>query len=319
MELPIARYRFHCRLQQPLRPPRYLGSAWRGLLGHTFKRTLCVTRARQCEACMLYRHCLYAYLFETPNTSARRHAPSWQGQLAAVPHPFSLEVGAPPETELPTEGVLELGVTLFGHAAGTIPYWVHVVSEAGNKGLGTERARFALERVSQENPPGSGDWMSVYNDGEALEPLGPITPEPPPAPRQARLDFQTPLRLRREGRHVGPESFAFHDLFRNLLRRLSLLSRCHTDHELEADFRGLSERAKGVRWRASDLAWFDWKRYSARQQRYIPMGGVTGWAELDDHEALEALWPYLWLGQWVHGGKGSSMGMGAFRITSTES
>jgi CRISPR/Cas system endoribonuclease Cas6 (RAMP superfamily) len=29
---------------------------------------------------------------------------------------------------------------------------------------------------------------------------------------------------------------------------------------------------------------------------------------------LEDYWPYLWLGQWTHVGKGTSMGMGAYTI-----
>jgi CRISPR/Cas system endoribonuclease Cas6 (RAMP superfamily) len=31
---------------------------------------------------------------------------------------------------------------------------------------------------------------------------------------------------------------------------------------------------------------------------------------------LEVFWPYLWLGQWTHIGKGTSMGMGAYTIQS---
>jgi CRISPR/Cas system endoribonuclease Cas6 (RAMP superfamily) len=31
-------------------------------------------------------------------------------------------------------------------------------------------------------------------------------------------------------------------------------------------------------------------------------------------DGLDAFWPYLWLGQWTHAGKGTSMGMGAYTI-----
>lgn len=31
-------------------------------------------------------------------------------------------------------------------------------------------------------------------------------------------------------------------------------------------------------------------------------------------DGLEPFWPYLWLGQWTHAGKGVVMGLGGYRI-----
>jgi CRISPR/Cas system endoribonuclease Cas6 (RAMP superfamily) len=43
------------------------------------------------------------------------------------------------------------------------------------------------------------------------------------------------------------------------------------------------------------------------------MGGLVGSVHLE-MRGLEDFWPYLWLGQWTHAGKGTSMGMGAYTI-----
>jgi CRISPR/Cas system endoribonuclease Cas6 (RAMP superfamily) len=43
------------------------------------------------------------------------------------------------------------------------------------------------------------------------------------------------------------------------------------------------------------------------------MGGLLGRFSLAG-EGLEPFWPYLWLGQWTHAGKGTSMGLGQYRI-----
>jgi hypothetical protein len=61
------------------------------------------------------------------------------------------------------------------------------------------------------------------------------------------------------------------------------------------------------------LTWRDWTRYSSRQQTTMQMGGLTGrlGVDLGGHERL---WPYLWLGQWTHAGKGTSMGLGRYRL-----
>jgi hypothetical protein len=62
-----------------------------------------------------------------------------------------------------------------------------------------------------------------------------------------------------------------------------------------------------------NLQWLDWERYSSRQKQKLRMGGLTGAVDLDGSQ-LADLWPYIWLGQWTHAGKGTSMGLGRFEI-----
>ena len=71
-----------------------------------------------------------------------------------------------------------------------------------------------------------------------------------------------------------------------------------------------------VQFTSQQLKWFDWTRYSSRQHTEMNMGGLIGSVQLDMQD-LDDFWPYLWLGQWTHAGKGTSMGMGAYTIKST--
>jgi len=48
----------------------------------------------------------------------------------------------------------------------------------------------------------------------------------------------------------------------------------------------------------------------------MQLGGLGGHITLDSC-GLEDLWTYLWLGQFTHVGKGTSMGMGANSIQTT--
>ena len=155
--------------------------------------------------------------------------------------------------------------------------------------------------------------MSIYRPGEPLTVQPAQMPQPAPMPPQARLVLETPLRLRRGEHHVGPEDFRFSDLFSSLLRRVSMLTYFHTDTPLETDFAELVRRSKAVRLTAADLHWHDWTRFSSRQQTTMEMGGLLGAVELD-LAGMDPFWPYLWLGQWTHAGKGTSMGLGKYRI-----
>ncbi|MDS4021042.1 MAG: CRISPR system precrRNA processing endoribonuclease RAMP protein Cas6, partial [Candidatus Competibacter sp.] len=97
------------------------------------------------------------------------------------------------------------------------------------------------------------------------------------------------------------------------LRRISLLTAFHTDDPLETDFVGLTQAARAVELERTRLRWYDWTRYSSCQDALIQMGGLIGEIELDG-AGLEPFWPYLWLGQWTHAGKGAVMGLGRYRL-----
>jgi hypothetical protein len=61
------------------------------------------------------------------------------------------------------------------------------------------------------------------------------------------------------------------------------------------------------------LASADQKRWSGHTRQELDMGGIIGSFVLD-MRGVEPLFPYLWLGQWLHAGKGAVMGMGTLRL-----
>ncbi|OQY98065.1 MAG: hypothetical protein B6D35_13185 [Candidatus Brocadia sp. UTAMX2] len=124
------------------------------------------------------------------------------------------------------------------------------------------------------------------------------------------ISIQTPLRLRFEGNIT--DKIEFHILTRNLLRRISSLSYFHCNEKLEVDFKGLIEKAKSVRQTASDTHWFDWKRFSTRQEEWMSLGGVTGTVSYEGD--LTEFMPFVRLGEYVHVGKGTSFGLGRYEI-----
>ncbi len=143
----------------------------------------------------------------------------------------------------------------------------------------------------------TGDWFTP-----------PATLSRPNPPR-----FLTPLRLNADGRLVSQDRFRFHHLFSNLLRRISLLTVFHTDTPLETNFAELTQAARAVGLKSARLSWHDWTRFSSRQDTLVQMGGLVGEIELTGAD-LEPFWPYLWLGQWTHAGKGAVMGLGRYQI-----
>jgi hypothetical protein len=305
--LSVGRYRLRYARQAESRFPAFAGSAWRGAFGHALKRTVCVTRLRQCPDCLLYRSCVYPYIFETPPPL---HAEKMR-RYTAAPHPFVIET---PLTDKPAEDpeTTAVGVTLFGNANRYVPYVIYAFQRAGEEGVGRDRLPLSLVRVQQSAGLGE-DWETIHEPDQPLDALPPVVPEIPPLPTDVEIRLLTPLRIRRQESLVNERDFSFADFFNVLLRRISLLTYFHTDTPLETDFKFLVEQSRRIALISSQLRWYDWTRYSSRQKTTMEMGGLIGEFKLPA-QGMEPFWPYLWLGQWTHAGKGASMGLGQYAI-----
>jgi CRISPR-associated endoribonuclease Cas6 len=306
--LPVAQYRVRFSVEASSQLPKYLGSAVRGAFGHALKKAVCVTRLARCESCLLYRSCPYSYIFETPPPLTTRKMRLY----TAAPHPFVFEVPFSRDAE-PNAAYLDIGFTLFGRGNRFLPYMVYALEEAGKFGIGRKRIPFLLGMVAQRADDTGERWKVIYQPGETLEPLQPFVPQTPPVPDNLTLHFETPLRLRRDDHNVSPDAFRFTDLFVTLLRRISMLTYFHTDEAHETDFSKLAASAREISFAGQDLAWYDWTRYSSRQKASMQMGGLMGTVQLDSR-GLEPFWPYIWLGQWTHVGKATSMGLGRYQL-----
>ncbi|MDD4914305.1 MAG: CRISPR system precrRNA processing endoribonuclease RAMP protein Cas6 [Methylococcales bacterium] len=300
--IPIKSFLFHYTKTDAGSLPAFSGSAWRGALGHALKKTVCVVRNTPCNQCLLKNACAYSYVFETPlpaNSEKMR-------KYTAVPHPFVLE---PPSSVASPD--YSLKINLFGHGERYLPYLIHALQKAGEEGIGAQRKIFDLQTVEDIHP--AGDTKTIYTQGQLQTPSTATSPEIPALPPYIEILLHTPLRIKHDNQNIAGQNFNFSAFFSALLRRISMISYFHTDHPLETDFAGLTATAKTIQFSDQRLKWFDWTRYSSRQQTEMNMGGLIGSLNMDTR-GLEAFWPYLWLGQWTHTGKATSMGMGAYTI-----
>jgi CRISPR/Cas system endoribonuclease Cas6 (RAMP superfamily) len=66
----------------------------------------------------------------------------------------------------------------------------------------------------------------------------------------------------------------------------------------------------------STLQWFDWKRYSNRQEMEMLMGGLVGGISYTG--ALTEFCPLLRLGEVVHVGKQTTFGLGKIEVKESD-
>ena len=100
-----------------------------------------------------------------------------------------------------------------------------------------------------------------------------------------------------------------------MLRRTSSLLNCYGEGEPSLDYRGLVNRAEAIQIIDTNLNWFDWKRYSHRQDKSMLMGGMIG-PVIFEGKIGEYL-PLIEFCSKVHLGKQTSFGLGKIKAEMT--
>ena len=322
-QLKVGRFDLSIRATDPILLPTYKGSTLRGGFGNAFKKVVCALKDKECAGCILKERCVYSYVFETPPPAGARVMRKYEH----APHPFVIE--PPPERRMGYKPGDELtfGLTLVGRAIDYLPYFIYTFDELGGIGIGKGRGKYRLMAVSRRPDPqpaaccaspAPGSGSKIYTaETQKLEPFIPevipvdIAPQEAGPPLGLALNFLTPTRIYHDA-HLA-HGLDFQLLIRQLLRRISMLAYFHCDVDTEDwDFRGCIERAGTVATRASELRWYAWQRYSARQDKRVDMDGFWGRIAYEGDVA-----PFLSLlraGEVLHVGKATTFGLGRYEI-----
>ena len=317
--IPLSRYRFTAVMRAGVRLPGYAGSLLRGQFGAALRQVACMTRQPTCAGCPLLNTCPYTRVFEAPPPPAHDLQ-----KFSNIPNAYVMEPPlAAPElapTDLRAGDPLVFHMVLAGAAIAQLPLIVFAWQRALAHGLTRDRAAADLQTV---------DWLD--SDGEAHRIWSASTPTlqehhasitvPPMDASGASplsgltLHIHTPLRLQHQGHPLRADQLTPRVLVAALARRAALVMEFHAGQtHWGAAVPPLVQLAEALTDRR-ELHWHDWTRYSSRQQQEMTLGGVLGrWTLRADSATLAALWPWLWLGQWLHVGKNATMGMGAYTL-----
>ena len=116
----------------------------------------------------------------------------------------------------------------------------------------------------------------------------------------------TPLRLKYENRLKA--DLPFHVMARAMLRRVSSLFNSYGAGEPNLDYSGLVKRAEEIRIVEDNLRWYDWRRFSFRQEQSMLMGGVVGSVTYEGK--MGEYMPLIDFCSEVHLGKQTTFGLG---------
>ena len=189
------------------------------------------------------------------------------------------------------DGDLAIGLRLHGFASEWLEEALSAMILAAREGLRPLRGREILDRS-----------IHVF---EQVEPL-------PPADDMV-LRFVTPLEIAFRHGAPGDPRDAIRSLILSMGNRVSGMARWQ-DAEVDTDWKAIGEDAASLKVSALDGASDEWRRYSRRQQRWIPMKGDRPVLLLQGN--FERIAPLLALATATHAGRHASLGMGRFVVLS---
>ena len=309
----VARFELSLRALDPIKLPPHAGSTLRGGFGRAFRRIGCAASALGADHCALGDRCPYHYVFETPVPAGS----SILTKVGTAPRPFVIEPPLDTRATYEPGDCIPMGLVLIGRAIDYLPYFIHAFEQLGAAGLGPGRGRFRVDAATSAPPSGSaaplydGASRRLSTGGNSFGVVD--MPLPPTGDGALTVRFLTPTRVVHNAGTGTPAEF--HVFFRNVLRRVNLLNHFHCGGELCGDAADLVAASQAVGTVSSDLQWHEWARYSASQDRRVPMEGWVGRVIYEGD--VDPFRPWLAVGEVVHVGKGAAFGLGKCRMEPT--
>ncbi|QTA80244.1 CRISPR-associated endoribonuclease Cas6 C-terminal domain-containing protein [Desulfonema limicola] len=301
------KYEFICSFNNHAMLPKYKGSTFRGVFGHALKKVVCALKNQECINCMLRTQCIYPLVFETPTV----RSPPENSNISAVPHPFVIEPPMTLQTEFYKNDSFNFNLLLFGDMNNNLPYFIYAFDQMGKAGVGTKingsRGSFSLNKVIYMDKTIYSDMEKKLAMTQPLENLWKHYSENLyNQVSRIQLTLETPLRFKRNNRLS--DELPFHVLVRLMLRRVSSLMTCYGSGEPLIDYKELVKKAEHVQVENSNFQWFDWQRYSTRQEQKMSMGGIAGTVIYKGE--LDEFMPLIDFCTKVHIGKQTTFGLG---------
>lgn len=298
----FAQFEFTIEPYEELFLPGFSGSTFRGAFGYALKSVACLKK-KKCETCAHPDICAYGYMFETPRPKNAEIMRKYE----VIPHPFILTPPINSKKIFKNGEEINFEIVLFGKAVPFFPYVVYAFEEMGKRGLGKKRGKFKLLYVKQR-------VKKIYHEGVISTDYeikkGEDFFKKEEKASKISLIFLTPVKIIYQGKIA--KKLEFHIIFRNLLRRLALLTYFHIGKKPEIDFRKIIEISKNIKCIEQNLKEIKIFRYSARQKKKIPIEGIKGNVNYEGN--LTPFLPYLRIGEYLHIGKNTSFGLGKYRI-----
>ncbi|MCM8771961.1 MAG: CRISPR system precrRNA processing endoribonuclease RAMP protein Cas6 [Candidatus Omnitrophica bacterium] len=283
--------------------PLFKGATIRGGLGYSFKKIICLRKNKNCEECDLFQTCIYITFFEPKIKNEKE-------KIEEIPRPYVIEFPTERKNVYKIGEKIQFNFILFGKSIQYFPYFFLSFIELGKIGIGKFKEKFYIDEVFQIYP----SLKSIFKYGnEFIEKVEEKNFKIEfKEINKIRIKFITPVKIKHEGKFIQIPEFPI--FLKAILRRISQILYFWCDYKEKQDFSEILKEAEKIRIEECNLKWFDYKRYSTRQNREMKIGGIKG--EIIYKGEIGKFYPLIKAGSYIHIGKNTSFGLGKYIISS---
>lgn len=308
---PVLRCRLSFTVQDTIRWPDYEGSTLRGLFGRGLRKVACVTGKDDCAACPQAAGCAYRSVFDP------LPPPSMTGRAGHLCQPYVIEPSLEPRRILQPNDTYQFDHLLFGSTS----RWLSLVllgwREALSLPIGGTKGRASLTTASLLSGPNDAAIVMDQN--------GPRVPAQLPQehhsialklqeviPESVNITFQTPLRLKRDGKLVNEKELDSPDILLAVARRVTETTTFYSTTKAVIDYPQVRSLCRGITIKKGPLKWQSVQRWSNRKNQNMSLSGIVGQVNLKGN--LEPFWSLLRFAEILHIGGKATFGLGRYRL-----
>ncbi len=255
--------------------PYFIGSQLRGAFGYALKKVTCINPSFKCEGCFASESCLYYEFYEQRN---RPHKYRFDFELGREFYDFSLYLFDDTTTKLPYAiSALQMMLTQNG---------------------------FGVDRKTYKE-------YDMYIDGKLINannnlqiPANSIkTLQIDKICQDVRVEFKTPLRLKKNNRLIRDDNIEFYDIVNSIhQRQRQILSKGYKKFPYNIEGQIVNK----------NLKYKELTRMSNRQKSTMNMGGIMGTIEIKGIN--RAAYEVLKVGELIGVGKQTVFGLGKMEV-----
>ena len=302
-ELPLAEYDFTYQAIDNISFPENSGSLWHSVLGKALRELSCHAPQNDHDDCLYSDHCEYCILFR--GTAPLN--PAITGNNIPVPH--IIKVTHSSFHTVTKNSQFTVRILLIAEASKYLATLIRAMYIVGQNGFGEQRKKSQLLKVVQKLDHQN---KTVFDKDTPLQEGVPCKVELPEAPDNILLKFTSPYKP--TGKSVNQSYLEVDRFIMSVIRRISQYHYFITGKRIQDDFVRLKHLSETIAISSNNLKWQRNTHNPKSKQKKNYKHGWVGHINLDLRQH-EALWEYLYLGQWLHAGKNASMGFGQYKIT----
>ncbi len=191
------------------------------------------------------------------------------------PKPYAICPNLDHKTHWKSGELYDFEISLFGDAVNFAEVMISAIRHGERLGFGKARTPFKLLSLFSPTPQGTRvgihitrlcDWLIQQAERNTFSPA-----------TEMAINFQTPVRVKYDGKIVTRPVAAPAFWIKHALRRLTQLSRFWAlDNDVLCDEIYRQAMVHIPAESISHLQYEDWQRYSVRQKEFLPFGGLKG-------------------------------------------